>query len=107
MITKYDHDATTREMFGRPRRYNGQAFWGKRFQTHSRASVSALQGHLWQCNIGALIIRIGFWGGWDIRLRRTKLEMTCASIECVAAYEKQLRKFEPHVINVSQHGVIF
>ena len=43
-------------------------------------------------NSGALIIRIGFWGGSDIRLRRTKLEMTCASIECVAAYEQQLRE---------------
>ena len=50
--------------------------------------------------------RIGFCGGSDIRLRRTKLEMTGASIECVAAYEQQLRELGQYVINVSQHGVI-
>ena len=42
------------------------------------------------CNLGALIIRIGFLGESDIRLRRTKLQMTCASSEWKAAYELRI-----------------
>ena len=58
-------------------------------------------------NVGALIIRIGCWARSDIRLKRIRREMTCASMECVATYEQQLREFVLYVFNVSQHGVIF
>ena len=39
-------------------------------------------------NIGALIIRIGFWGGADMSLIRRKLQMSCASLECSAIFER-------------------
>ena len=58
----------------------------------TRQSERRSRGDVWGAlhikhNVGALIIRSGFWGGSDRSLWRTKLQMTCASRECIAALE--------------------